>query len=66
MSSLAQARLVRVFLGRTQKNNVVNQGLFARPGSQISDFIFYSMRLRGATVGEPIEMCPNCAWILGR
>lgn len=52
--------------GAHSEINAVNQGLFARPGSQISDFIFYSVRLRGAAIGQPIEMCPNCAWILGR
>jgi len=45
--------------------NALNQGLFARPGSQISDFIFYNVRLRGAAIGEPIAPCPNCAWFLG-
>ncbi|HUZ39633.1 MAG TPA: YwqJ-related putative deaminase [Streptosporangiaceae bacterium] len=45
--------------------NALNQGLFARPGSQISDFIFYNVRLRGAAQGSYIAPCPNCAWFLG-
>ena len=52
--------------GAHSEINAVNQGLFARPGSQINDFVFYSVRLRGAAQGDTIEMCPNCAWILGR
>ncbi|UIJ63813.1 hypothetical protein LWP59_10605 [Amycolatopsis acidiphila] len=52
--------------GAHSEINAVNQGLFARSGSQIDDFIFYNVRLRGAAQGEFIEMCPNCAWILGK
>ena len=52
--------------GAHSEVNAVNEGLFTNPGSQISDYIFYSLRLRGALQGEPIEMCPNCASILGR
>ena len=51
--------------GAHSEINAVNQGLFARPGSQIGDFTFYSVRLRGTIKGQPIEMCPNCAQILG-
>jgi hypothetical protein len=52
--------------GAHSEINAVNQGLLANPDSQISDYIFYSLRLRGALQGEPIEMCPNCAGILGQ
>jgi hypothetical protein len=52
--------------GAHSEINAVNQGLLANPDSQISDYIFYSLRLRGALQGEPIEMCPNCAAILGQ
>jgi hypothetical protein len=51
--------------GAHSEINAVNQGLFADPGSSISDYIFYNLRLRGALQGEPIEMCSNCASILG-
>ncbi|WP_354246529.1 RHS repeat-associated core domain-containing protein [Agromyces sp. PvR057] len=44
--------------------NAINQGLFARPGSTISDFVLYSVRLRGAQQGSQIMMCQNCAGIL--
>lgn len=52
--------------GAHSEINAVNEGLLANPGSQIGDYIFYSLRLRGALQGEPIEMCSNCASILGR
>jgi RHS repeat-associated protein len=52
--------------GAHSEINAVNQGLLTNPGSQISDYIFYNVRLRGALQGEPIEMCPNCAGILGQ
>jgi hypothetical protein len=45
--------------------SALNQGLFARPGSRISDFIFHNVRLRGAAIGEPIAPCPNCVWFFG-
>lgn len=44
--------------------NAINAGLFARPGSRISDFVFCSVRLRGAGQGEQILMCSNCSRIL--
>jgi hypothetical protein len=44
--------------------NALNKGLNARPGSQISDFMMYSIRLRGAQKGSQIRMCENCAGIL--
>jgi hypothetical protein len=45
--------------------NALNQGLFSRPGSQISDFIFYNVRLRAAAVGQYIAPCENCQWFIG-
>lgn len=45
--------------------NALNQGLFARPGSQISDFIFYKVRLRGAAAGQYTAPCENCQWFIG-
>jgi hypothetical protein len=50
--------------GAHSEINAVNQGLLEDPCSQISDYIFYSVRLRGALQDEPIEMCPNCSAIL--
>jgi YwqJ-like deaminase len=51
--------------GAHSEFNAVNQGLLANPESQISDYLFYSVRLRGSLQGEPIDMCSNCAGILG-
>lgn len=45
--------------------NALNQGLFARPGAQIGDFISYNVRLRGAAIGQYIAPCANCAWFRG-
>jgi hypothetical protein len=50
--------------GEHSEINAVNQGLFARPGGQISDFIVYSVRLRAAAKGQQIPMCGNCRQIL--
>jgi hypothetical protein len=50
--------------GAHSEINAVNQGLLEAPGSQIGDYIFYSVRLRGALQGAPIVMCPNCSEIL--
>jgi len=50
--------------GAHSEFNAINQGLFARPGAAISDFLLYRVRLRGADQGSQIMMCPNCANIL--
>ncbi|GAB3433829.1 RHS repeat-associated core domain-containing protein [Flindersiella endophytica] len=50
--------------GAHSEVHAVNQGLFARQGSKLEDFLVYSVRLRGSKKGNPIEMCPNCAPIL--
>lgn len=50
--------------GTHSEFNAINQGLFARPGSSVKDFVFYSVRLRGAAQGNQIMMCSNCASIL--
>jgi RHS repeat-associated protein len=50
--------------GTHSEFNAINQGLFARPGASISDFLLYSVRLRGSDQGSQIMMCPNCANIL--
>ncbi|BDZ53053.1 hypothetical protein GCM10025870_01260 [Agromyces marinus] len=50
--------------GTHSEINAINQGLYARPGSTISDFVLYSVRLRGAQQGSQIMMCPNCSGIL--
>jgi hypothetical protein len=42
----------------------VNEGLYARPGATIGDFLIYSVRLQRSRLGEQILMCPNCAQIL--
>jgi RHS repeat-associated protein len=50
--------------GAHSEINAVNQGLFADPSSQISDYLLYNLRLRGALKGQPIVMCSNCTTIL--
>jgi YwqJ-like deaminase len=42
----------------------VNEGLHARQGAKISDFLLFSVRLQRKRLGEQILKCPNCAQIL--
>lgn len=50
--------------GEHSEFNAINQGLVARPGATISDFAFYSVRLRGTAKGDQILMCGNCSAVL--
>jgi hypothetical protein len=51
--------------GSHSEFNAINQGLFAREGSVIADFVFYSVRIRGSRALDQIDMCKNCSAILG-
>ena len=51
--------------GAHSEINALNQGLVARPGSRLSDFLLYSVRLQRSGGSEQILMCQNCAQIVG-